>query len=160
MRNEAYLCREFCRRALLFSVLCCSAAMALGAPAVLLETARLAPAGDPPHFGNSVAIDGNIAVVGATEITSGVLDFPGAAYVFERNSAGVWQQTARLTRSSDQQGDMFGADVAIDGNVIVVGDLFHERAYVFEKQGTSWVRTAELGTAGPGSGNGYSVAVH
>ncbi|MDY6947630.1 MAG: FG-GAP repeat protein [Pseudomonadota bacterium] len=134
------------------------------APAVLLEKTRLVPLDGAPNggFGRSVAIDGNVAVVGATD--GGPADGPwhaGAAYVFERNSQGIWQQTAKLT--APDQDDAFGFDVAVDGNVIAVGEPFYERTYVFEKQGASWVSTAVLGAApSPNfrSGNGHSVAVH
>lgn len=160
MRNEAYSRREFGRRGLVFPLLFFNAALTLADPAVLLETTRLVPADGAPNggYGRSVAIDGNIAVVGANPSSPENPEQPGAAYVFERNSQGVWQQTTKLTRGVDQQNDVFGFDVAVDGNVIAVGDLFFERVYVFEKQGASWVRTAELGS-GPGTGNGYSVAV-
>lgn len=158
MRNEAYFRREFDRRGLVFPLLFFNAVLAFADPAVLLETTRLVPADGAPNggFGRSVAIDGHIAVVGASFGSSGYTEQPGAAYVFERNSQGVWQQTAKLTRAADQD-DAFGFSVAIDGNVIAVGDTFHERVYVFEKQGSSWVRTAEL-SSGSNTGNGYSVA--
>ena len=104
MSKDAYFYRELCRRALTFPSLVFAAALACAEPAVLLETTRLMPADGAPNagFARSVAIDGNVAVVGAT-----VVDFPvsgsyqpGAAYVFERNSQGVWQQTAKLTGCS------------------------------------------------------------
>src|SRR5688500_18144416 len=131
MRNEAYFRREFGRRGLVFPLLFCNAVLAFADPAVLLETTRLVPADGAPNggFGRSVAIDGNIAVVGASFGSSGYTEQPGAAYVFERNSQGVWQQTAKLTRAADQD-DAFGFTVAVDGNVIAVGDIFFERVYV------------------------------
>lgn len=163
MRKDAYSCGEFCRRRLTFSLLLFSASLAFADPAVLLETTRLLPADGAPNggYGRSVAIDGNIAVVGATIGDPGSGSYrPGAAYVFERNAQGVWQQTAKLTGL--QPADAFGYAVAVDGNVIAVGEPSYERTYVFEKQGTSWVRTAALGLAPSptyGTGNGYSVAV-
>jgi hypothetical protein len=160
MRNDAYFRREFGRRGLVFPLLCLNTALAFADPAVLLETTRLIPTDGAPNggYGRSVAIDGNIAVVGANPGNTSYPPEPGAAYVFERNSLGVWRQTAKLTRGADQQNDLFGFDVAVDGNVIAVGEPFFEHVYVFEKQGASWVRTAELGS-GTNTGNGYSVAV-
>ena len=164
MRNDACFRRELGRRAQLFPLLLFSASLAFADPAVLLETTRLVPTDGAPHggYGRSVAIDGNIAVVGATTgDPSGGASQVGAAYVFERNAQGVWQQTAKLTGPAPLAA--FGFDVAVDGNVIAVGDVFYERVHVFEKQGASWVRTAELGLAPSpitGTGNGYSVAVH
>src|SRR5688572_18815459 len=164
MRKEAYFRRELSFRKLLLPLLFFNAALACADPAVLLETTELVPSDGDPHggFGRSVAIDGNVAVVGATEGDPGIGPWePGSAYVFERNAQGLWQETAKLTGTNPA--DAFGFDVAVDGNVIAVGEVFYERVHVFEKQGSSWVRTAVLGLA-PSStiatGNGYSVAVH
>ena len=138
-----------------------TAASAFAAPAVLLETTRLVPADGSPNggYGRSVAIDGNIAVVGANGGHPQNAQLPGAAYVFERNAQGLWRQTAKFTRSPDQQPDLFGIDVAIDGNVIAVGEPSSQSTHVFEKQGANWVRTAVLGS-GAATGNGHFVAVH
>lgn len=162
MRNEAYRRREFGRWGRAFPFLFFNAALAFAAPAVLLETTRLAPADGAPNggFGRTVAIDGNIAVVAANSNDSIYTPYlPGAVYVFERNSQGVWQQTAKLDSGLGSAGDSFGFDLAVDGNVIAVGDWFSQRVYVFEKQGASWVRVAALGGTTPNSGNGYSVAL-
>ncbi|WP_157994610.1 FG-GAP repeat protein [Peristeroidobacter agariperforans] len=165
MRNDAYVRRGFGRWRRVFPLLLLfNSALALADPAVLLETARLMPADGAPDggYGRSVAIDGNIAVIGATSQQhpgSGTTT-RGAAYVFERNSQGAWQQTAKLVGTNPP--DAFGFDVAVDGNVIAVGDPDRERVHVFEKQGSSWVRTAQLGLAPSptyGTGNGFSVAV-
>lgn len=165
MGNEACVRREFGHWGRVFPLLLFfNVALAFADPAVLLETTRLVPTDGAPDggYGRSVAIDGNIAVVGATVADPGSGSYePGAAYVFERNSQGVWQQTAKLTGTNPP--DAFGFDVAIGGNVIAVGEPSRERTHVFEKQGSSWVRTAVLGLGGTPvfqTGNGYSVAVH
>jgi hypothetical protein len=164
MRDEAYYRREFGCRGLVLPLLLFNAALACAEPAVLLEATELVPSDGDPYggFGRSVAIDGNVAVVGATGggPCCGPWD-PGAAYVFERDAQGLWQETAKLTGTAPA--DAFGFDVAVDGNVIAVGDPFYERTHVFEKQGFRWVRTAVLGLAPSpthSTGNGYSVAVH
>jgi FG-GAP repeat len=58
-------------------------------------------------FGFSVAISGNLAVVGAPfrETAPGV--FKGAAFVFVRNNAGAWIQEAELQSSDAEDGDLF-----------------------------------------------------
>jgi len=82
-------------------------------------------------FGQSVAISGEVIVVGApSEDGSGVrvsgdpmqTDAPdaGAAYVFERVD-GYWRQTAYLKAFESDAGDLFGTSVAIDGDYIAVG---------------------------------------
>ena len=75
---------------------------------------------DDDEFGYSVAMDGNTAVVGAPGSNSNA----GAAYVFvftEADDDGVWSQAAKLTAPVPATGDKFGASVAIDGDIIVVG---------------------------------------
>lgn len=142
-------------------LLACYAASSTAAPVVLLEKARLVPSDGAPEggFGRAIAIDGNIAVVSANPqqatLGSGP-DMPSAAYVFERQASGAWVQTAKL--SSGVEGDLYGIDVAVDGNVIVIGAVFAGVSYVYEKVGGTWQQTAVLGTV-PDGGNGYSVAI-
>jgi len=68
------------------------------------------------QFGHSIAIDGNIAVVGSPFHNSN----NGAAYIFERDSfSGTWNQIQKLT-SSSPLGGQFGKNVNLDGNTILV----------------------------------------
>ena len=109
----------------------------------LTETAKLTASDgvggvDGDEFGNSVAVDGEIVVVGA--YGHGVTK--GAAYVFAKPGAG-WadgNETATLTASSAAQGDYFGSSVAIDGDIILVGasgdDSSRGSAFVFTKPTT------------------------
>jgi hypothetical protein len=82
-------------------------------------------------FGNAVAISGNTLVVGAYaedsdaqgingDQTNNLKARSGAAYVFFRNGA-TWSQQAYLKASNPDAGDLFGGEVAISGNTIVVG---------------------------------------
>ena len=144
-----------------FSLL--TAAGASAAPAVLLERARLVPDDGAPDdgFGRAVAIDGDVAVVTANPMSAfwgASPDYPGAAYVYERDASGTWQQTARLT-SPAGEGDLFGIDVDVEGNVIVVGAAFRYRAYVFEKLSGAWTQTDVLGDEGSPDGDGFSVSI-
>ena len=72
--------------------------------------------GDNDEFGYSVAIDGNTAIVGAPGDDHG----QGAAYVFVR-TAGVWGEPIKLTASDAAANDEFGASVAVDEDIVVVG---------------------------------------
>jgi hypothetical protein len=136
---------------------------ASAAPAVLLERARLVPGDGAPDggFGRAMAIDGNVAVVTANPMSAfwgASPDSPGAAYVYERAASGTWRQTAKLTSPAGES-DLFGIDVAVEGNVIVVGAAFHYRAYVFEKLSGVWTQTAVLGGEGSPAGDGFSVSI-
>jgi uncharacterized membrane protein len=71
-------------------------------------------------FGNSVAIDGDIVVVGATRVAN----YTGAVYVYrivDSNSMITISQLAKLTASNGMGYDNFGSSVAINGNHILVG---------------------------------------
>jgi uncharacterized repeat protein (TIGR01451 family) len=97
-------------------------------------------------FGNSIAVSGNTAVVGAF-----VDDDPvrgantGAAYVFVRTGS-TWTQQQKLTASDAAAGDRFGSAVAIDGDTIAVGSIFADvgaegnagKVYVFTRSGSTW----------------------
>ena len=76
----------------------------------------------------------------------------GAAYVFQRDEAGEWTETAKLTPSDGEASDLFGAIVAIDGETIAVGAVGGDdgaeaagAAYVYERalEGV-WLETAKL----------------
>ena len=103
-------------------------------------TATGAAAGD--NFGNSVALSGDVALVGAPgRDTAGAADV-GAAYVFVR-SAGSWIMQAMLGADDAAAGDDFGLSVALSGDTALVGAPYHPTsgavdsgaAYVFTHSG-------------------------
>jgi hypothetical protein len=116
-------------------------------------------AGDPAvgaHFGWSVSISGDTAIVGAPQRGMDCCP-PGAAYVFVANAAGgnVWKQVAKLT-ASDQDGPVFnfGDSVAISGDTAVVGAPGSGTAYVFARDHggpDAWGQVAKLTTDVPHS---------
>ena len=82
-------------------------------------------------FGSSVALDGNMLVVGAVYEDGGagnpIMD-SGAAYVFllDPNNPSNWNQKAVLRASDAQQNDYFGWNIAINGNTVIVGAPFED----------------------------------
>ena len=127
-------------------------------------TASDGAAGD--RFGESVAVDGDTAVVGAYLDDDNGSD-SGSAYVFTRES-GVWSQSTKLTPSDGAAGDGFGVSVAVDGDTAVVGAVYDDdngsdsgSAYVFTRESGVWSQSAKL-TASDGAWEdwfGRSVAV-
>lgn len=124
-------------------------------------------------FGASLAIDGDIAVVGAplSDTTR------GAAYVFARTELG-WMQVAKLTAESPSPSDEYGRSVAVRGSDIIVGapQLIPENpnnpnqilptgyVEIWSQTGTGWERTAHLSETAPfnpggGEETGRSVAL-
>ena len=75
------------------------------------------------NFGFSVAIAGNVAVVGAKEKAIGGTNSAGAAYIFERNYGGAnsWGEVKKLIASDAQAYDYFGWSVAIADELAVIG---------------------------------------
>ncbi|HEY0051488.1 MAG TPA: FG-GAP-like repeat-containing protein, partial [Pyrinomonadaceae bacterium] len=134
---------------------------------------RLSTPSETSHFGHSVAVEGDTAIVGAsTELRSDPQTgawADGAAYIFVRSGAN-WVQQARLIPNDLPNGRQFGESVAISGNTVVVG-AFTDRigtnqsqgsAYVFVRSGASWTQQQKL-TASDGAAVdwfGEKVAVH
>jgi|GEM_PF-1871902 len=99
------------------------------------------------QFGFSVDIDGIYAVAGAPYESNAALS-SGAAYVFKLQGS-EWVRIAKLTPSDPGQDYLFGYDVAIHKNTVVVssyqaspsydnGTYTSGKVYVFEKQGSEW----------------------
>jgi len=126
-------------------------------------------ASDPQQnlkFGAAVAIDGDLAVVGAGA-SGNPAPATGAAYVFERDGAGVWTQIAKLTASDQASGDGFGRSVAIHGTTILVGAPQRDGAagadtgavYVFKQAGGVWNQSAVITSPTPGATDHFGAAV-
>lgn len=153
----------------------------------LQEAQLLGPAGSVSSlFGFSVAISGVTIVVGAPSDSSGSAVDPndkskanaGAAWVFVR-SGSTWSQQAYLKAPNIRAGSRFGSSVAIDGESLVVGATdesssatgvggdeldesapYRGAAFVFERSGVLWTKTAYLKRADPGNGMfGLSAAI-
>ncbi|NND70509.1 MAG: T9SS type A sorting domain-containing protein [Rhodothermales bacterium] len=71
------------------------------------------------RFGNSVAIQGNRAFIGAFEEDE-IATNAGSAYVFNYDGTG-WVQETKINESELQTGDGFGNSVAIAGDVVIAG---------------------------------------
>ena len=102
------------------------------------------------RFGVRLAIDGDVAVIGAPGELTITTDRIGSAYIFRFDDVG-WNEEAFLSSSDGEVADYFGAAVAIEDDVAVVGALGADAAYVFRYDGTSWVEEQIL-TASDGLG--------
>ena len=137
--------------------------------------ARKLTAGDAAtddSFGVGVAIDGDVAVVGAYGDDGAGLN-AGAAYVFERHEgdAGAWGQVAKLTAADAATGDRLGLSVAIGGGTALVGVPQRDdagnnagAAHVFERSQNGanvWSEVGKLtgGAAAAGDLFGHSVGI-
>jgi hypothetical protein len=106
------------------------------------------------YFGRTVAIDGDVAVVGSNW-DDDLGDSSGSAYVFTR-SGNTWTEEAKLLASDGAAGDYFGFSVAVSGNTVVVGASRRDEvntdagaAYVFTGSGGVWTQQAKLTASTP-----------
>ncbi|HYE96456.1 MAG TPA: T9SS type A sorting domain-containing protein [Rubricoccaceae bacterium] len=107
------------------------------------------------NFGFSVALDGDVGLVGAFVADARGTD-SGAAYVFRRDgSSGLWSEEQKLTASDGAASDEFGVSVALDGDAALVGASQADArgtdsgaAYVFRHGGPQPIEPTEpAGTA-------------
>lgn len=141
------------------------------AQCVSSESTKLIPPGQlaKDYFGVGAAIQGNTAVIGASQFFAAG---PGRAYVYEFDGSN-WVLQAQLTASDGEPSDAFGeSSVAIDGDVIVIGapranpgGLGDAGAvYVYVKPPAGWstmTETAKLTPSDPHAGDycGTKVAI-
>ena len=103
------------------------------------------------HFGYSVALSEDTALVGVGNAAVDSLDAAGAAHVFTR-SGSDWTQQAKLTASDKAADDRFGRSVALDGNTALIGAYQADpdgvsnagAAYVFVRAGVDWSQHQKL----------------
>ncbi|MBI4947668.1 MAG: T9SS type A sorting domain-containing protein [Bacteroidetes bacterium] len=113
-------------------------------------------------FGWSVSISGNYAIIGVMDNATNVLgvdtlSYAGAAYIFERNTGGVWTQKQKIVASDRAINDLFGWSVSISSNYAIIGSrenstndigdtvLGAGAAYLFERdQNGSWIQKQKI----------------
>lgn len=124
-------------------------------------------AADFDHFGISLALFGDTAIVGAAfDDHAGGVD-AGSAYVFVRSGT-TWTLQAKLIPGDSAAEDWFGWSVALYGNSAIIGAPSDDTAagidtgsgYHFVRTGTTWSQAAKLlaPDAAPGDRLGNSVA--
>ena len=124
------------------------------------------------HYGSSISVSGDIAVVGAPLDDNENGSWAGSAHLFRKPTDGWISETplpepAVFKAFDGPAGDRFGHSVGVDGDLLVVGvpgDHERERgsAYGFVRQNTEWgSRRVRLvaSDATPGGRFGTSVAV-
>ncbi len=120
-------------------------------------------------FGVSVAVSGNVVVVGAYNAGNsfGFGNGHGAAYSFRFNGV-TWEEESKLLSLDVATGDEFGGAVAVFEDVAVVGashdgdnGVVSGSAYMFRFSGGTWVQEQKLLPLGgaPRDRFGHSVAL-
>ncbi len=103
------------------------------------------------HFGYDVAIDRNIAIIGARsdEDPNGLRS--GSVYIFKRSN-NQWNESAKITADDGDKDDNFGTAVDINQDICLVGAHLDEdpygedsgSAYVYTNPNGTWVQKTKL----------------
>jgi hypothetical protein len=129
--------------------------------------------GDPDRTVEThVAYGGGVLALGSNGYDENGIDLPGKVYLYKRGGADHrLHRIARLGASDGFRGDRFGASLAMENGVLVVGaPNFIDAppaAYVFTRYNLQWAERQKLSgsTAGNGASGvfnsfGASVAIH
>jgi hypothetical protein len=110
------------------------------------------------QFGQAIALDGDILVVGAPGNDDRGSQ-TGAVYVFRFDGL-LFQFEQKLIAADTAAGDEFGFSVDVDpgGPLITVGAPGGEAAYVFRHNGASWIEEAKLTRGSDEPYYGWSVS--
>jgi hypothetical protein len=110
---------------------------AWGSPATLL----VGNGEDNDGFGSSVALQGDVLLVGAPNARGPGARRQGAVYVFGRVPGNLWLQEARFTSGiGGLSNELFGLSVAFDGNTGVIGqpNAFAGGVWIVNRSGNTW----------------------
>lgn len=145
--------------------------------------------GNPDRFGQALALDADLLVVGAPReqsLSRGIDGIEtddsgvdvGAVYLFRRDGMGVWAQSAYVKASNPDNGDQFARALAVSGSRVIAGAPFEDSAasgvngddaddtasaagaaYVFELDEDDWEQVAYLKASNPDAGDQFGRAV-
>ncbi|HEX7828292.1 MAG TPA: FG-GAP repeat protein, partial [Thermoanaerobaculia bacterium] len=120
------------------------------------------------QFGNAVALEGDVAVIGAAADDTAAGLGAGSVYLFVRSGT-TWAQQAQLFHPDGEPQDGFGISVDIDAGTVLIGCNGDRTAggedagsaFVFVNEGGSWIEQAYLQPTGRASSDhfGRSVAI-
>ena len=112
-------------------------------------------------FGESLALEGSTALIGAYNATVNGHPFQGAAYIFTESN-GSWSQGEKLTASDGTTNANFGNAVALDTGSALIGadastvggNTYQGKAYLFTQSGGNWSQS-DMFTASDGAVDDY-----
>ncbi|WP_417910106.1 FG-GAP repeat protein [Candidatus Electronema sp. PJ] len=91
-------------------------------------------------FGVSVAVSGDMAVIGASEDEYSKRGrSSGSAYIFVRAADSTWTQQAKLLAPEGTTNDRFGNSVAVSGDTVVIGTPWDNDAVYYASVGSAYV---------------------
>ena len=115
-------------------------------------------------FGNSVAVDGDVAIIGAKGDDDNGTS-AGAAYIY-RDIAGTWTLEDKIVPVDVDDNDYFGTAVDIQGNYAVITATGNDEsgtnsgvAYVYFYNGATWGMQSKLIGSNIGAGDRYGHSI-
>ena len=121
---------------------------------------------DEASFGSAVSISGDTALIGAyLDIFNGSQN--GAAYVFVRDSAGIWRERQKLTASDAAEIGRFGLSLSISADTVLIGadqvgdnGFASGTAYVFARDAAGvWHEQQKLNASDADERDRFGIAV-
>ena len=132
------------------------------------QNAKLIPkdAARSDALGEAVDIQKDTAIIGAPGHTHDGVRFAGAVFVFVRDGD-AWREHAKLTADDAAPSDRFGVSVDIEGDTVIVGSLLNDAggtkdagaAYIFVRDGNTWIQGAKLIAPGKKKGDHFGAGV-
>lgn len=116
------------------------------------------------HFGCSVSLSGDYALIGAYEDDDNGYD-SGSAYIFHYDGS-AWTQQAKLTASDGDAHESFGRSVSLFGYNSLIGAFADDEngnlsgsAYIFHYNGNDWTQQAKLTASDGASDDRFGLSV-
>jgi len=118
------------------------------------------------NFGQSVAVDGSTAVIGANGATIDGEGAQGAAYVFVRSGSG-WSQLQKLVADDGDTVDNFGVSAAIKNATIFIGSPYaavdghanQGAVYVYTQSGATWSQVQKISASDGGTNDSFGMSM-
>ena len=118
------------------------------------------------RFGVSVSIDGDTAMVGATEDDDDGYYNSGSAYVYRRVGS-VWTEPQKLSNPNPARLGRFGSSVSLSGDTAIVGAYGDEvdgyvgagSAYIFRLHAGTWFQQQKLSNPDPATYDSFGLSV-
>lgn len=103
---------------------------------------------DSACFGLDIGMSGDQMIIGASQESLGC----GRAYIYHRDSEGVWDYETQLHPRDDVSGTYFGTSVVIDGTTAAVGQPYYpdfeehsKRVFIYSKNTSGiWEQEQEI----------------
>ncbi|HET7842912.1 MAG TPA: hypothetical protein VFL14_02085 [Xanthomonadales bacterium] len=132
-----------------------------------VQSAKLLPPPGAGFAGFSVALQGDIALVGAPDFTPGDLEFQGGVHVYVRNGTGAWQYARTILAPDAGEGDAFGFAVALDHGIAAITALNADRdgaedngaVYLYAIGAASETLLEQRASPTPIDGSAYGIAL-